>query len=194
MGGNYFGRTNTMEWLNRIKSAFTGDEVEYEEEAGYEEEGYDEEEEFGSGRLRNLANDRPAYTPTYRTSSSYANPYMRGGRRVGAPSQQSFNVNTNVNMQVIVTAPKTLEEAGDVCENLKDKKTIIVNLEGIEKGAAQRITDFFCGACYALDGSIQPVSSRIFIIGPYDVNISGQFKEELEANGIKLPSSSMWRA
>jgi cell division inhibitor SepF len=183
-----------MEWIKRFKNAITGEDAEYEEETGYEEEGYEEEEEsYETGRLRNIANDRPSYSPTYRTSSSYSNPYMRGGRRIGAPAQQSFNVNTNVNMQVIVTAPKSLQEAGDACENLKDKKTIIVNLEGVDKETAQRITDFFCGACYSLDGSIQPVSSRIFIIGPYDVNISGQFKQELEANGIKLPSASMWK-
>lgn len=177
-----------MEWFDRIKSVFAGDNVDYEEEDGFEEEGY-EEEEFGN--TRRYANDRPSYTPTFRSTRTSS--YLNGGRRLGSPAQQTFSINTNVNMQVVVTAPKTLEEAGDVCENLKDKKTIIVNLEGIEKGAAQRITDFFCGACYALDGSIQPVSSRIFIIGPYDVNISGQFKEELEASGIKLPSSSMWR-
>ena len=96
-------------------------------------------------------------------------------------------------MEVVVTAPNNLEEAGEVCDYRKEKKTVIVNLENIEHEIAQRISDFLCGACYALDGSIQLISDDIFIIGPVNVDITGQFKEELKANGIKLPYTSMWR-
>ena len=44
-------------------------------------------------------------------------------------------------------------------------------------------------ACDALKGSLNPVSGRIYIIGPYDVDVTGEFKEELAASGIKLPKS-----
>ena len=105
-------------------------------------------------------------------------------------SNKVLSINTSVNMQVVIVTP--LEEAGQDSRQLKSK-VVILNLEGVEKDNAQRITDFFSGACYALNGTMQPVSSRIFIVAPYDVNISGQFRRELEASGIKLPNSSMWR-
>ncbi len=114
-------------------------------------------------------------------------------RRNNVGGSKVVNIHTNVQMEVVVTAPGNLEEAGEVCDYLKAKKTVIVNLENIEHESAQRISDFLCGACYALDGSIQLISDDIFIIGPVNVDITGQFKEELKANGIKLPYANMWR-
>ncbi len=157
--------------LNKLRGAMLGepyDEEEFEEE--YEEDVRDMEE----SNIRNIDNAR-----------NYS--------RKNSNSSKIINMHTNIQMEVVVTAPCNLEEAGEVCDYLKSRKTVIVNLENIEHEIAQRISDFLCGACYALDGSIQLVSDDIFIIGPVNVEITGQFKEELKANGIKLPYTSMWR-
>ncbi len=98
------------------------------------------------------------------------------------------NINTNVQMQVVITDPATVEEAGNVCDYIKSKKTVVVNLDGIEYEAAQRITDFLSGACHALDGSIQRVSNNIFVIAPVNVDLTGNFKDELRASGVTFPS------
>jgi cell division inhibitor SepF len=57
-------------------------------------------------------------------------------------------------------------------------------LEGLEKESARRVVDFLSGAVYALDGSIQRVSSNIFIIAPNNVDIMADFKEELRNKGV----------
>ena len=101
-------------------------------------------------------------------------------------SAKVMNINTNVNMQVLVATPKSMEEAGELCAQLKQKKTIIVNLENVEHDTAQRISDFLCGANYALDGTIQLISGEIFVICPIDVEISSQLKEDLRTNAIQL--------
>ena len=158
--------------LNKLKSTMLGeyDDVEYEYE-GYEDEVMEEE-------------------PKVRSIDSARSNYQR---RTNGNGSKVVNISTSVQMEVVVTAPSNLEEASDVCDYLKSKKTVIVNLENVEREIAQRISDFLCGSCYALDGSIQLISDDIFIIGPVNVDITGQFKEELQANGIKLPYTSMWR-
>ncbi len=102
------------------------------------------------------------------------------------------SINTSVNMQVVVSYPMSIEEAADSCKHLQDRMTIVVNLEKTEEEVAQRISDFLCGAGYALNCSIQPISNEIFIICPTNVAITGKFQKDLAANGIKIPSAAMW--
>lgn len=179
------------EWFDKLKNAVMGEPDDYEED--YDEyddyEDYEEPEE-NNGKVRDLISFRnfgrkrseSQYSPFRSNQSAAARGY----------AGNVVSINTNVSMQVVVSQPTSLEEASIACEDLKDKKIVLVNLEKLGKDEAQRITDFFSGACYALEGSIQPVSNRIFIIGPEYVNITGQFKEELAASGIKLPNSSIW--
>lgn len=116
-------------------------------------------------------------------------PYRSSFTNMSGRSNNVIDINAKVKMSVVVASPQSLEAASDVTTELRNKKTVIVNLEGMEKEVAQRITDFLSGSCYALGGSIQPISNRIYIIGPYDVAITGEFREELAASGINLPSS-----
>ena len=80
---------------------------------------------------------------------------------------------------VKVIRPQTFNEAQIVADFLKEGKTIVVNLEGIEIGQAQRIIDFTSGACYSLGGTLQKVSSYIFVLGPYNVDITGDLQNIL---------------
>ncbi len=94
------------------------------------------------------------------------------------------NFNANNQFKVVIMQPGSFEEARDVCDHLKSKKPVIVNLETIEKDIAQRIVDFLSGSIYALDGSIQKVSNAIFIIAPSNVDLLGDCREELKAKGM----------
>jgi cell division inhibitor SepF len=60
-------------------------------------------------------------------------------------------------------------------------------LEILDAGVAQRIMDFISGSCYTLEGNVQKVTNNIFIIAPANVDVAGNFKEELKSNGIILP-------
>ena len=64
-------------------------------------------------------------------------------------------------------------------DTLVDNSTVVLNLEGLDMELAQRIIDFTSGACYSLGGSLQKVSSYIFILGPYNVDITGDLQNIL---------------
>jgi len=94
------------------------------------------------------------------------------------------NIHSSSQLKVVVVQPQNIDDAQDISNHLKDNKPVIVNLESMEKDPAQRIVDFFCGAVYALDGSIYRVSTTIFLITPYNVDVMGDSKDDLKNKGV----------
>ena len=85
-------------------------------------------------------------------------------------------------MEVCVIRPTSMEDTREIADTLVDNSTVILNLEGIDMELAQRIIDFTSGACYSLGGTLQKVSSYIFILGPY--NVTGDLQNILGGNSI----------
>ena len=108
-----------------------------------------------------------------RSTSSKITP-MRSSRR----SAQAAN------MEVCVIRPTSMEDTREIADTLVDNSTVVLNLEGIDMELAQRIIDFTSGACYSLGGSLQKVSSYIFILGPYNVDITGDLQNILGSNPV----------
>lgn len=88
---------------------------------------------------------------------------------------------------VLICAPKNTNESVVIIDSVRDNKTCIVNLEGVDKDEAQRIADFLSGALYALNGEIQRVSNDIFITAPAGVDVSGTIEETIKSNTASLP-------
>ena len=88
-------------------------------------------------------------------------------------------------MEVCVIKPNSMEDTREIADTLLANCTVVLNLEGIDVEVAQRIIDFACGACYSISGSLQKVSSYIFILTPASVEISGDIQDIL--NGA-IPS------
>lgn len=112
----------------------------------------------------------------YDYSPSYAKK-PRATRSVSSSNNKVVSMNRS--SEVYVIKPQEFNEAQTVTDFLKDGKTIVINMEGIELNAAQRIIDFIGGACYALDGSLQAISSNIFIAAPQDIEVSGDLRDEI---------------
>ncbi len=160
-----------MGFAEKLKSMVTGyNPDEYEEDEEFEEEEYYEEEP-----KRKMAT--PSRPIRQRPAPSV-------NRVEGTSNTQIVSIHTSVQMQVVMGCPQTLEEGGQICDYLRDNKIVIVNLETVPHDMAQRIVDFLGGVSYAIDGDIQSISNKVFIIAPSNVDISGHFKEELKANGI----------
>lgn len=94
------------------------------------------------------------------------------------------NIHTNTQMKVVIYEPTEFEETPIIVDNLKSRKPVIINLEDLDQDLAKKIFDFLNGAVYALDGQIQKVSHGIFILAPSNIDISGNFREELRNKGI----------
>lgn len=97
------------------------------------------------------------------------------------------NLQASIQMEVVVLQPTAYDEAQTICDHIKSKRPVILNLEKMERGVAQRIMDFVSGSCYTLNGNIQRITNNIFILAPENIDIAGDFREELKSNGIILP-------
>ena len=95
-------------------------------------------------------------------------------------------VNMNQQVRMVIMQPTNFEQSEDICDLLKEKKSIIINLEYVNKDIARRIIDVVSGAAHALDGHMQKISSSIFLVAPYNYDITSETKEETRS---KLPVS-----
>ena len=91
-------------------------------------------------------------------------------------------------VKMVITQPTSFEQSEEICNYLKEKKSVIVNLEYVNKDAARRIVDFISGAVHALDGHIQKVSNSIFLVAPVNYEIASDLARE----EIKSKLSVSW--
>lgn len=91
-------------------------------------------------------------------------------------------------IKMVISQPTTFEQSDEICSFLKEKKSIIVNLEYVNKDVARRIVDFISGGVYALDGYIQKVSNSIFLVAPSNYEITNEMARE----EIKSKLSVSW--
>ena len=91
-------------------------------------------------------------------------------------------------IKMVISQPTTFEQSDEICSFLKEKKSVIVNLEYVNKDVARRIVDFISGGVYALDGYIQKVSNSIFLVAPSNYEITNEMARE----EIKSKLSVSW--
>lgn len=89
-------------------------------------------------------------------------------------------------IKMVISQPTTFDQAEDICDLLKEKQSVIVNLEYVNKDVARRIIDVVSGAVHALDGHIQKVSNSIFLIAPYNYEITNEMAREEIKNKLSV--------
>jgi len=133
----------------------------------------DEEEEVA--RTNELKNDsQPAPQQTVRKTA-------KERRVVQNESNPTSNVVSLQNLQksskVILVEPRVYAEAQDISEHLKNKRSVVVNLQRIDKDQGIRIVDFLSGTVYALGGDIQRIGTDIFLCAPDTVEVAGAISD-----------------
>ena len=96
----------------------------------------------------------------------------KNNKIVSMPQTQSQAI------KMVISQPTTFEQSDEICSFLKEKKSVIVNLEYVNKDVARRIVDFISGGVYALDGYIQKVSNSIFLVAPSNYEITNEMARE----------------
>lgn len=89
-------------------------------------------------------------------------------------------------VKMVISQPTTFEQSEEICSLLKEKKSVIVNLEYVNKDVARRIVDFISGGVYALDGHIQKISNSIFLIAPMNYEITNEMAREEIKNKLSV--------
>ena len=138
--------------MNKVWDLFgmdSADQEEYEDENIYDY-GNNEEEEEDNKKLFGRKNNKI----------------------VSMPQTQSQAI------KMVISQPTTFEQSDEICAFLKERKSIIVNLEYVNKDVARRIVDFISGGVYALDGYIQKVSNSIFLVAPSNYEITNEMARE----------------
>ncbi len=96
------------------------------------------------------------------------------------------NIHATTQLKVVLVKPERFENASEIADHLKEKRTVVVNLESTNKDIARRLIDFLSGVTYANEGKIKRVAANTYIITPYHVDIMGDLIDELESSGLYL--------
>ncbi len=99
-------------------------------------------------------------------------------------SNKVVNIHTTTQLQVVLVKPDRFENAAEIADHLREKRTVVLNLEQTSKDVSRRILDFLSGAAYAQEGKVKKVAVATYIITPYNVDILGDLIDELENNGL----------
>ncbi len=89
-------------------------------------------------------------------------------------------------IKMVISQPTTFEQSDEICSFIKEKKSVIVNLEYVNKDVARRIVDFISGGVYALDGYIQKISNSIFLVAPSNYEITNEMAREEMKNKLSV--------
>ena len=134
----------------------------------YEDEDEDDFEEFEPAPRAAVPERRDRSERMDRTGSLYSAPVE--------PERRSN--------KVVLVKPERFENASEIADHLREKRTVVLNLESTNKEIARRLLDFLSGVAYANEGKIKKVAISTYIITPYNVDILGDLIDELENNGL----------
>ena len=107
-------------------------------------------------------------------------------RRAEDRRNKVVNIHATTQLKVVLVKPERFENASEIADHLKEKRTVVINLESTNKDIARRLIDFLSGVAYAGEGKIKKVAANTYIITPYHVDIMGDLIDELENNGLYL--------
>jgi cell division inhibitor SepF len=107
-------------------------------------------------------------------------------RRTAAlrPVGGSRGPNGRGEVRVHLVIPKSFNDAQDVADKFKDSIPVIINLQGSESDLSKRLIDFASGLTYALDGGMQRIADKVFLLTPRNVEVSAEERARLIEKGF----------
>jgi cell division inhibitor SepF len=97
-------------------------------------------------------------------------------------SVRSGNGRSDVRVHLVI--PKSFNDAQQVADKFKDSIPVVLNLQGVENNLSMRIIDFASGLTYALDGGMQRIADKVFMLTPRNVEISAEERAQLIEKGF----------
>ena len=87
-------------------------------------------------------------------------------------------------VRVHFVAPKSFNDVQDVADKFKDSIPVILNLQGADTDLSKRLIDFASGLTYALDGGMQRIADKVFLLTPRNVEVSAEERARLIEKGF----------
>ena len=122
-----------------------------------------------------FADDSPSERRT-----SVLRPVGSGGSAAATAPRQSNGRDVRVHLVI----PKSFNDAQDVADKFKDSIPVILNLQGSDTDLSKRLIDFASGLTYALDGGMQRIADKVFLLTPRNVEVSAEERARLIEKGF----------
>jgi cell division inhibitor SepF len=126
--------------------------------------------------------------PTSTAQTTPKSPAQARGDYAGFETQRDTSkvvkLHATTQLSVVLVKPERFEGGVEVADKLRERCTVVLNLEQTNKEIARRVLDFVSGAAYAQDGKVKKIAVNTYIITPYNVDFVGDLIDELENNGL----------
>lgn len=162
------------------------------EEEDWDEDGYAAEEELErSYASRERHNVRRLHEPRrgrraparddWTDLETGAHPAVAEPRGARRPRMQAVPGPSNVKVHLIL--PRSFNDAQQIADRFKDGVPVIINLQSSDTELAKRLIDFASGLTYALDGGMQRVADKVFLLTPRNVEVSAEERAKMLERG-----------
>ena len=151
----------------------------------------DEYDDFGDEIPETPAETRVPVTDTskrYTAPAERRNPFSDFDAHpvTAAKRDKVVNLGGAPQAQVVLVKPERFETAAEIADHLRERRSVVMNLEQTNKDTARRLIDFLSGVAYALDGKIRKVAANTYIITPYNVDVLGDLIGDIENNSLYM--------
>lgn len=177
--------------LDMVRLTDDGDDDGY----GYDEEdGYEDEEEDNRGsRGRRYAASRNAGQEMRRSALQGST----GTSRLSVQQGSRRSTRGNGVREICLVKTESFEDSADVARYLLAGVVVLLDIKGTGTDLVQRVVDFVCGTVYAIEGDVRSISAGIFIAAPAGVDLTGEFGDLKELDGLDsqaVAGSLRWMA
>jgi cell division inhibitor SepF len=154
---------------------------------GLAEEYHDELDEAPEADLEDRYRERPNVRRLRRRRDEFDDIFAEddeGGQvRARATTLKSVG-RGNGDVRVHLVIPKSFNDAQQIADKFKDSIPVILNLQTTETDLSKRLIDFASGLTYALDGGMQRIADKVFMLTPRNVEISAEERARLIEKGF----------
>lgn len=83
-----------------------------------------------------------------------------------------------------IVKPVVYSDVLNICEDLKERKIILINTTSLDSKIAHRMLDFLCGASYVLNAELQEIEKGIYVFVPFNIEVTSKNEETNNKNTI----------
>jgi cell division inhibitor SepF len=105
-----------------------------------------------------------------------------GGRAALRPVDGNGRAGGDVTVHLVI--PKSFNDAQQIADQFKDSVPVIINLQGTDTELSKRLIDFASGLTYALEGGMQRIADKVFLLTPRNVDVSAEERARLIEKGF----------
>ncbi len=164
------------------------DEYYEEEDEGYYEAGVEADEAFAPPRRTSSDSPYGSGASAGAVKRLDRGPDLErarsGGSQLRAVPSVSGGVGTSAQMKMHIVEPKSFTEAQAIADKFKQGTPVIMNMASTKPDLAKRLLDFASGLTYGLDGGLQKVSDKVFMLTPHNVDVTDADRRRLRDTGL----------